>query len=53
MKTVYLHGTFGEKFGHTIQRLKQEGITALISESDTKRLGFVDRTYMIERGENV
>ena len=41
------------KFGETIQRLKGEGLTVLLAESDTTSIGFVENTYMIERGENV
>ncbi|MBI3029508.1 MAG: ATP-binding cassette domain-containing protein [Candidatus Rokubacteria bacterium] len=46
-----LSPAMGEKFGGTIQRLQREGIAVLIAESDTKRLGFVERVYAIERGE--
>ena len=42
-----------EKFGETIQRLKGEGLTILLAESDTTSIGFVEKTYMIERGQNV
>ena len=42
-----------EKFGETIQRLKGEGVTILLAESDTTSIGFVEKTYMIERGQNV
>ncbi len=43
----------GEKLGETIQQLRRDGTTVLIAESDSSRLGFVDTTVMIERGENV
>jgi branched-chain amino acid transport system ATP-binding protein len=41
----------GEKFAETIHVLRREGLAILIAESDDKRLGFVDTTYTIERGE--
>ncbi len=43
----------GEKLGETIQQLRRDGMTVLIAESDVNRLGFVETTVMIERGENV
>jgi branched-chain amino acid transport system ATP-binding protein len=48
-----LSPAMGEKFARTIQRLQGEGIAVLIAESDTKRLGFVRKTYTIERGQIV
>ena len=42
----------GEKLADTIQRLQQDGLSVLIAESDEKRIGFVETTYEIERGEN-
>jgi len=46
-----LSPAMGEKFGRTIQALQREGLAVLIAESDTKRLGFVEKIYTIERGE--
>jgi len=43
----------GEKLGETIQRLQQDGLTVLVAQSDEKRINFAQKTYMIERGENV
>ena len=48
-----LSPALGEKFGRTIQALQREGLAVLIAESDTKRLGFVQKIYTIERGEIV
>ena len=36
-----------------MQRLKGEGLKILVAESDTTCIGFVEKTYMIERGQNV
>lgn len=43
----------GEKLGETIQRLQRDGLTVLMAESDLKRISFAEKTYVIERGENV
>ncbi len=43
----------GEKLAETIRRLQRDGLTVLMAESDSKRISFVEKTYMIERGENV
>ncbi len=43
----------GEKLGETIRQLQRDGLTVLMAESDTKRISFAEKTYMIERGENV
>ncbi len=43
----------GDKLGQTIRQLQQDGLTVLMAESDSKRISFVEKTYMIERGENV
>ncbi len=43
----------GDKLGETIQRLQKDGLTVLLAESDLKRIGFVEKAYMIERGQNV
>ncbi len=43
----------GDKLGETIQQLQQDGLTVLLAESDLKRIGFAEKTYMIERGETV
>lgn len=48
-----LSPAIGEKFARTIQALQREGLAVLIAESDTKRLGFVQKIYTIERGEIV
>lgn len=45
-----LSPAMGEKFGGTIDKLRQEGLGILIAESDHKRLAFVPRIYTIERG---
>jgi len=41
----------GEKLGKTIQDIQREGLSALISESDDRRISFVEEIYTIERGE--
>jgi len=43
----------GIKLAETIQQLQQEGLTILLVESDLNRIGFVETTHTIERGENV
>ena len=43
----------GMKLAETIQQLQQDGMTILIVESDLNRIGFVNTTHTIERGENV
>ena len=43
----------GMKLAETIQQLQQEGLTILLVESDLNRIGFVETTHTIERGENV
>ena len=43
----------GDKLAETIHQLQQDGLTVLLAESDDKRIGFVQQTYTIERGENV
>ena len=43
----------GNKLAETIQQLQQDGLTVLMAESDAKRISFAEKTYMIERGENV
>ena len=43
----------GEKLAGTIRQLQRDGLTVLMAESDTKRISFVEKTYIIERGENV
>jgi branched-chain amino acid transport system ATP-binding protein len=41
----------GDKFGETIQQLQKDGLTVLLAESDSKRIEFAKKTYIIERGE--
>ena len=41
----------GEKLGKTIQDIQREGLSVLISESDDRRISFVEEIYTIERGE--
>jgi len=41
----------GEKLGKTIQGIQREGLSVLISESDDRRISFVEEIYTIERGE--
>ena len=43
----------GDKLGETIQQVQKDGLTVLLAESDLKRIGFAEKTYMIERGETV
>ena len=43
----------GDKLAETIRQLQQDGLTVLMAESDAKRISFVEKTYEIERGENV
>jgi branched-chain amino acid transport system ATP-binding protein len=48
-----LSPAMGEKFARTIQDLQRGDMAVLIAESDTKRLGFVEKIYTIERGQIV
>jgi branched-chain amino acid transport system ATP-binding protein len=43
----------GEKLAATIREVQRTGLSILVAESDVKRVGFVERTYTIERGEIV
>jgi branched-chain amino acid transport system ATP-binding protein len=43
----------GDKLGETIQQVQKDGLTVLLAESDLKRIGFAEKTYMIERSETV
>lgn len=43
----------GEKLARTIQVLQRDGLSVLMAESDTKRIGFAEKIYTIERGEIV
>jgi branched-chain amino acid transport system ATP-binding protein len=43
----------GEKLAGTIREVQRTGLSILVAESDVKRVGFVERTYTIERGEIV
>jgi len=43
----------GEKLATTIREVRLTGLSILVAESDVKRVGFVERTYTIERGEIV
>jgi len=43
----------GEKLAGTICEVQQSGVSVLLAESDVKRVGFVEHTYTIERGEIV
>jgi branched-chain amino acid transport system ATP-binding protein len=43
----------GEKLAATICEVQRSGVSVLLAESDVKRVGFVERTYTIERGEIV
>jgi len=43
----------GEKLAGTIQVLQRDGLSVLMAESDTKRIGFAEKIYTIERGEIV
>ena len=43
----------GEKLAATIREVQKTGLSILVAESDVKRVGFVERTYTIERGEIV
>jgi branched-chain amino acid transport system ATP-binding protein len=43
----------GEKLAATIRDVRRTGLSILVAESDVKRVGFVERTYTIERGEIV
>jgi branched-chain amino acid transport system ATP-binding protein len=43
----------GEKLAATIREVQKTGLSILVAESDVKRVGFVELTYTIERGEVV
>jgi branched-chain amino acid transport system ATP-binding protein len=43
----------GGKLAATIREVQRTGLSILVVESDVKRVGFVERTYTIERGEIV
>jgi branched-chain amino acid transport system ATP-binding protein len=43
----------GDKLAATIRQVQREGLSVLLAESDVKRVGFVQETYTIERGEIV
>jgi branched-chain amino acid transport system ATP-binding protein len=43
----------GEKLAGTIREVQRTGLSILVAESDVKRVGFVEQTYTIERGEIV
>lgn len=43
----------GEKLAATIREVQRTGLSIIVAESDVKRVGFVDQTYTIERGEIV
>jgi len=43
----------GEKLAATIRDVQRTGLSVLVAESDVKRVGFVEHTYTIERGEIV
>jgi branched-chain amino acid transport system ATP-binding protein len=43
----------GEKLAATIREVQRTGLSILVAESDVKRVGFVQQTYTIERGEIV
>jgi branched-chain amino acid transport system ATP-binding protein len=43
----------GEKLAMTIREVQRTGLSILVAESDVKRVGFVQQTYTIERGEIV
>ena len=47
-----LSPALGDKLADTIQQLQQDGLTVLVAESDLKRIGFIQQTCMIERGQN-
>jgi branched-chain amino acid transport system ATP-binding protein len=46
-----LSPAMGDKLAGTIQDLQRDDMAVLIAESDTKRLGFVEKIYTIERGQ--
>lgn len=46
-----LSPALGEKLAETIRRVRQEGRSVLIAESDLNRIRFADTVYTIERGE--
>jgi branched-chain amino acid transport system ATP-binding protein len=46
-----LSPAFGERLAQAIQGLRQASLSVLIAESDSKRIGFCDAIYTIERGE--
>lgn len=41
----------GDKLAATIREVQRTGVSVLLAESDLNRVGFVERTYTIERGE--
>jgi len=41
----------GDKLAAIICEVQRTGVTVLLAESDVKRVGFVEQTYTIERGE--
>jgi branched-chain amino acid transport system ATP-binding protein len=43
----------GEYLGETIQKIQADGASALIAQSDDRRIQFVKQIYTIERGEIV
>lgn len=43
----------GDKLAATIREVQRTGISVLVAESDVKRVGFVQQSYTIERGEIV
>jgi branched-chain amino acid transport system ATP-binding protein len=43
----------GEKLAATIREVQKTGLSILVAESDVKRVGFVEQTFTIERGEIV
>jgi len=43
----------GERLAETIQRVRNDGVSVLIAESDLRRLSFAKEIYTIERGEIV
>ncbi len=43
----------GQRLAETILKVKRDGASVLIAESDVNRINFADATYTIERGEIV
>jgi ABC-type branched-subunit amino acid transport system ATPase component len=41
----------GEKLAAVICDVQRSGVAVLVAESDTKRVGFAEKIYTIERGE--